>query len=62
MARFHQRANERMQGLLVFVRQLDPGRYDLTVGMYDFETGIRLPVAGSVDGAISLVEIEVVAK
>jgi hypothetical protein len=42
--------------------QLDPGRYHLMVGMYDFETGIRLPVTGSVDSAISLADVEVTAK
>ncbi len=39
--------------------QLEPGQYDLVVGMYDFTTGLRLPIEGSPDGAILLQTFEV---
>ncbi len=41
---------------------LEPGRYELVVGLYDFATGLRLSVDGSPDGAILLQSFEVVAK
>ena len=37
---------------------LPPGRYELKVGLYRPDTGERLPVAGSPDGALRLVELE----
>jgi len=38
------------------------GRYDLVVGMYDFATGVRLPVADSPDNVIVLSSFEIVEK
>ncbi len=38
--------------------ELPPGRYTLQVGLYRLDTGQRLPVAESPDGAIKLVEFE----
>ena len=38
---------------------LEPGQYSLVVGMYDFVTGLRLPVANSPDGTILLESFEV---
>ncbi len=39
--------------------QLEPGQYELVVGMYDFTTSVRLPVEGSPDGTILLQSFEV---
>ncbi len=41
------------------LNQLQPGTYDLVIGMYDFTTGLRLPIAGSPDGTILLQTFEV---
>jgi hypothetical protein len=41
------------------LEQLEPGRYELLVGLYDFVTGDRLPVDGSSDGTILLQSFEV---
>jgi hypothetical protein len=41
------------------LNQLQPGVYDLVVGLYDFTTGLRLPVVGSPDGTILLQTFEV---
>lgn len=42
--------------------QLAPGRYTLIAGMYDPQTGVRLPAAGSaLEGAALLGEVNVVA-
>ncbi|HXV42603.1 MAG TPA: hypothetical protein VEC96_06040, partial [Anaerolineae bacterium] len=38
---------------------VEPGQYSLVVGMYDFVTGLRLPVANSPDGTILLESFEV---
>jgi hypothetical protein len=38
---------------------VEPGQYSLVVGMYDFTTGLRLPVANSPDGTILLESFEV---
>jgi nitrate reductase NapE component len=38
---------------------VEPGQYSLVVGMYDFATGLRLPVANSPDGTILLESFEV---
>jgi hypothetical protein len=38
---------------------LEPGPYELVVGLYDFDTGRRLPVDGSPDGTILLQSFEV---
>ncbi len=45
--------------LSIPLEQLEPGRYELIVGMYDFTTGIRLPVEGSAEGTILLHSFEV---
>jgi 4-amino-4-deoxy-L-arabinose transferase-like glycosyltransferase len=34
-----------------------PGTYEVVVGMYDFDTGVRLPVAGSEDDTIVLEQV-----
>ncbi len=39
--------------------KLKPGQYDLVAGMYDFTTGLRLPVEGSPDDTILLQSFEV---
>jgi hypothetical protein len=41
------------------LEQVKPGQYELVVGMYDFATGLRLPVADSPDGSILLQSFEV---
>ncbi|MBI1876941.1 MAG: hypothetical protein HYR94_01670, partial [Chloroflexi bacterium] len=41
------------------LQNLPPGRYTIQVGLYRPDTGERLAVAGSPDGAIKLAEIEV---
>jgi hypothetical protein len=38
--------------------QVEPGRYEVVVGMYDFGTGQRLTVDGSPDGTILLAAIQ----
>ncbi len=38
---------------------LPPGRYELVAGMYDFASGMRLPVVGSPDGTVLLWSFEV---
>ncbi|MBI1882168.1 MAG: glycosyltransferase family 39 protein [Chloroflexi bacterium] len=43
----------------VSLEQLEPGRYELVVGMYDFATGERLLVTDSPDNAILLQSFEV---
>jgi hypothetical protein len=41
------------------LENLDPGQYEVVIGMYDFNTGLRLPVNGSPDGTILLQSFEV---
>ncbi|MCQ3978208.1 MAG: hypothetical protein DPW09_32685, partial [Anaerolineae bacterium] len=41
------------------LEQIKPGQYEVVVGLYDFTTGERLPVAGVADGAIVLRLFEV---
>jgi 4-amino-4-deoxy-L-arabinose transferase-like glycosyltransferase len=41
------------------LEQLESGQYELIVGMYDFKTGTRLPIADSPDGTILLQSFEV---
>ncbi len=41
------------------LERVEPGWYDLVVGMYDLATGTRLPVAGSPDGTILTDSFEV---
>lgn len=45
--------------LTIPLPELPPGRYELVVGMYDFSSGARLPVAGSPDGSIPVQTFEV---
>ena len=45
--------------LSLALEQLEPGQYELVAGMYDFVTGVRLPVEGSSDGTIWLQSLEV---
>jgi hypothetical protein len=47
-------------GLSIPLEQVRPGQYELVVGLYDFGTGARLPVAGSLDGTIKLGTVEIV--
>jgi hypothetical protein len=42
--------------------RLEPGRYQLVVGIYDFITGMRLPVEGSPDATFLLQSFEVEAE
>jgi hypothetical protein len=44
------------------LERLAPGRYQLVAGMYDFTTGMRLPVEGSPDATVPLQSFEVVAE
>jgi hypothetical protein len=39
--------------------RLEPGAYELVVGLYDFTTGLRLPVEGSPDESILIQSFEV---
>jgi hypothetical protein len=41
-------------GISIPLNELAPGQYEVIVGLYDFVTGERLPVAGSAEGAIIL--------
>jgi hypothetical protein len=41
------------------LEQLEPGRYELVVGMYDFSTGVRLPIKDSRDGTFLVSSFEV---
>ncbi|MCB9101071.1 MAG: glycosyltransferase family 39 protein [Anaerolineales bacterium] len=45
--------------LAIPVDNVEPGRYDLAIGLYDFATGSRLPVEGSPDGTILLKNIQI---
>jgi hypothetical protein len=41
------------------LQNLPPGRYSVHIGLYRPDTGQRLAVAGSLDGAVNLAEIEI---
>lgn len=38
---------------------LPSGRYSVTVGLYDFATGLRLPITGSADNSVELTVVEI---
>jgi len=38
---------------------LPPGRYTVQIGLYRPDTGERLAVAGSPEGAVRLIEVEI---
>jgi hypothetical protein len=40
-------------------QNLQPGQYSIVVGLYDFTTGIRLPVVGSNDNSIELSTVKI---
>jgi hypothetical protein len=41
---------------------LPPGEYTVVAGLYDFATGLRLPIAGSVDNSIELSTLKIPLK
>jgi hypothetical protein len=41
---------------------LPPGEYTVVAGLYDFATGLRLPVAGSVDNSVELSTLKIPLK
>jgi hypothetical protein len=41
---------------------LPPGEYTVVVGLYDFATGLRLPVAGSADNSVELSTLKIPLK
>jgi hypothetical protein len=43
----------------VLLENLEPGQYEVVIGMYDFKTGLRLPVGDSPDNTILLQSFEV---
>ena len=49
-------------GIRLPLDQLEPGQYELVIGMYDFATDTRLPVEDSPDGTILLQSFEVLAE
>jgi hypothetical protein len=44
--------------ILVPLNGLPSGRYEVVVGLYDFETGVRLPVAGASSDSVALLSFE----
>ena len=39
--------------------ELPSGEYSLVIGLYDFTTGLRLPVPGAADDSLQLTTVEV---